>query len=722
MGSLNLGTPLPSFIRRSRSEDTVSPSLHEGALPDRRMPRSTMLDGGIWGERTGARGMILHGRQKRKATPSASRLCEDALTRRTVASRIEASITHYLVLIEAQLPLELRSQPSTSPIATDTLPTGRHRWEGKGLLALLLSALAIRLWLLPAPPFWGDMEFFGTWANALLTTPFADFYTRGSPDCDYLPGFLYLLALIASLQSALAHAVPTPENLVPWIKSTAIGADMVLGVAAFLLCRREAGPRRSLLAAALVLFNPGVVYVGAVWGQVDSLGVAISLLALATLIWDRPFFAAFLAAVAFAVKPQYSVLLTVGTLVYLREEIRQLRTNNQGKVWTVRAVRLLRRVVQPVLVFLGVLQAVLLPFSTSIWPFPGTEWTLMQRLSLAAERYPWTSVNAFNLWGTQVAGMWEPDATRGWLSLSYQSWGILLLAAVVLSILLLVWVKGNSTTAVLWATFVVAFAFFVLPTRVHERYLFAAIPALAVTTVLRPLAIPLYLGLSALFMANLWYAAVFSLQDPQTGPMAAPDFVAVASTFSVLLLAASLAALIWVVATDRLGEAPRRALVLQALQRLNRAVPVRVSVLMALLAVAFVAGVLAGGIIESDRLPGGQVHRVTIRASRLWQDAGVEVVEGQQILIVSRGDWGNQHGGERYGPEGGRRIDGATILPTAPVGVLLGRTGDSEPFVVGRAAVVEVTSSGPLQLVMNDWTDDRHDSWGRVDVDIVVLK
>ncbi|MHB1161767.1 MAG: hypothetical protein ACYC3V_15780, partial [Chloroflexota bacterium] len=104
-----------------------------------------------------------------------------------------------------------------------------------------------------------------------------------------------------------------------------------------------------------------------------------------------------------------------------------------------------------------------------------------------------------------------------------------------------------------------------------------------------------------------------------------------------------------------------------------------------------------------------------------WQDSGVEVTEGQQLYIAGRGDWTNKRGGERFGPGGSWRVVGGTIMPEVPIGVLLGRIGGSPPFVVGERAMVTVSTSGRLQLIMNDWPDDRNDAQGSIQATVVLL-
>ena len=114
--------------------------------------------------------------------------------------------------------------------------------------------------------------------------------------------------------------------------------------------------------------------------------------------------------------------------------------------------------------------------------------------------YPYTSLNAYNLWA--LVGFWQrDDLTVGGLSL--QMWG---LAAFVLFAVIVLWLyrRRVDSESSIFASFLLVFGFFMLMTRIHERYLF---PALAILALALPLRfVPwLYGGLTATYMFNLVY-------------------------------------------------------------------------------------------------------------------------------------------------------------------------------------------------------------------------
>ncbi len=624
------------------------------------------------------------------------------------------------------------------PVSRQGSPAVSRRKEILVLAMMLALSAALRLWLLPMPPLKGDMDILASWGTTIRTVPMADFYSKSDPDCDYPPVYLYILkgsVLLQGLVSGSAGATD-PDSLVPWIKAGPVVADILLAILAFLLCRRLLGFPRSLIAAALVAFNPGLVFVSAVWGQVDSIPNAFAMASMLALVSRRPNLAALLAGASVLTKPQYVIFLAGPALAYLRAETLHLPPLNApgGRSAWVRWIGL--RVVVPLLAMVATMELAMLPFSESLWPMGGVEWTLWGRTAYRAGKFAFVSVGAFNFWATPIAGLQQPDSTVAWLSLSYQIWGALLMAAAMAPALLLAWRKPNDSLSVVWSSFVVFLSFFVLFTRIHERFLFSAIPLAAVASAINLRLVPYYVATSVLYSFNLWanyHAQANKVAGAEHGEFA--GLVPVASILSVVLLVAALAAIPVLLRSRQVGTAipdggslltssvaGRRSMSLSALMNWASQSPRRKAELIAVGSVVL-AGVFGTGFITGRTLglETEGVYTVTIDARELWQDTAVLATEGQRFFISARGDWTNKRGGDRFGPGGSRRIVGGTIMPEAPVGVLLGRIGDSAPFVVGESRLTTAPSSGRLQLVMNDWTDDRSDVEGSVTVKIVSL-
>jgi dolichyl-phosphate-mannose-protein mannosyltransferase len=112
--------------------------------------------------------------------------------------------------------------------------------------------------------------------------------------------------------------------------------------------------------------------------------------------------------------------------------------------------------------------------------------------------YQVTSLNAFNMWA--LGGLWVPD---GFLSIV--GWVLFgCLAAFTLYVLHKRF-EASGEVLVLFSAFVLLFAFFMLPTRIHERYLFPAISMLALMFPFVKKSRLLYAVLTGTFFVNVAY-------------------------------------------------------------------------------------------------------------------------------------------------------------------------------------------------------------------------
>jgi len=179
-----------------------------------------------------------------------------------------------------------------------------------GLVAMFSVGFLIRVLIAPYIGFYGDLRLFRIWASRLGEVGPHSFYVQGQFS-DYPPGYLYVLWLIGKLSA-------TPGYLL--LKLPAILADLGLAwIAATLAVRiaptslKERLPVRALVVAA-VLFNPAVIALSAVWGQVDAVPALFVLSSLLLLFTGprslrREIAAFMLFAVAIAMKPQSGFVL-----------------------------------------------------------------------------------------------------------------------------------------------------------------------------------------------------------------------------------------------------------------------------------------------------------------------------------------------------------------------------------------------------------------------------
>src|SRR5215203_7273489 len=216
---------------------------------------------------------------------------------------------------------------TTSAIAASTChPLIRVGWRFAtplGLVALFSAGLLVRLLIAPHAGYYADLKIFQAWAQRLAMVGPGGFYA--DQWADYPPGYLYILWLLGKLSN--------PPGFV-LLKTPAILGDLALAwIAATFACRlapamAERVPLRPLVAAA-VLFNPAVLMVGALWGQVDVVPTIFVLASLMLLFTGRQSLAresaAFLVfAVAITMKPQSGFVLPVMLYALYRRYARDL--------------------------------------------------------------------------------------------------------------------------------------------------------------------------------------------------------------------------------------------------------------------------------------------------------------------------------------------------------------------------------------------------------------
>ncbi|MEA2538063.1 MAG: hypothetical protein QOF11_2297 [Chloroflexota bacterium] len=393
----------------------------------------------------------------------------------------------------------------------------RRSFEAAGaLLAILILGLAFRLIiayvLLPGSGFGVDRSTFQFWASDLAAHGPFGFYGRGF-FVDYTPGYLYVLWLVGIVGNALGV-------IGDLIKLPAIVGDVALAWLIHSFVRELGGSRRAaLIGAILFLVNPVTWFDSAIWAQVDSVGVVFLLLGLRDLWRHRPERASLFAVVAAIVKPQLGILVPIIAVVLLRRHVYEwLRppvaasagggrstdlspARPRGDPWFDRLgtgpIRLLTSA------GIGLLSAIGLCL-----PFGLSPVGLLDLVARAAGGYPYVTVNAYNPWallshdgnGLAQNGQWLRDVAGdqtgqaatllAGIPAVYIGTALLLTAIAVVVIVVARWARPTLLTLdgvgrriavvtderrlLVVALTVLALVFFVLPTRVHERYLYPA--------------------------------------------------------------------------------------------------------------------------------------------------------------------------------------------------------------------------------------------------------
>ena len=353
--------------------------------------------------------------------------------------------------------------PATPPGAAAPQADRRAHLAIAGLITV---GVAIRLLTLRSPGFVTDVGTFQAWAEHMVQVGPGAFY---SPDyfSDYPPAYLYVLWFLG--------AVFDGEFLRLAVKAASIPADVAVAIGASILAWRHAGRASAILAAGLWSLSPGAIFAGPYWGQIDSVGSLPLFAALIAAGRGRWATAGVLAAVAAMVKPQFGIGAIVIGAAAVIELIRVRRWEPLLRVGVA-----------------GVLTTLLLGA-----PFRSGPAELFDLVRKAAETYQYTSLFAFNVWSI-VGDFWKPDD-------AYFGLGVVLLVAGLLVACVPLWQRRDTAT-LLAAGAIAACAFYFLPTRAHERYLFPAFVLLLPLAAARARLLWPYVSLSLLFALSLYFA------------------------------------------------------------------------------------------------------------------------------------------------------------------------------------------------------------------------
>ncbi len=388
----------------------------------------------------------------------------------------------------------------------------RDRW-GAGLpqplRRIVVAGLLIRLALIPWGSFGYDTDAMSEWTRQLVSAPLAKFYAaQMSVPPDHLPGDLWLLWLLGQAARLVAPGTDfAGVGYMAALKSVAVVADMLVGVLLFAIARGLVGEQRATSVAAAFLLNPAIIFLSAVWGQWDAVSMALALAALLLTLRGRVGIALPVLAVATLIKPQLLLLAPL----YVVYAIRRARPEGIAGVrsWWRGLARTLPALAGGGVASVLAVMLICVPFDVGL-PFMPTRWTILERVQFAAERYQLTTYNAYNLWALPIGRDEAPlDSADVFLGLSAAQVGAALLVLAVGLALVGAARLPWPELALIWAGLVTTLAIFLLPTRVHERYLFPALVFAILGWGLAPRLGWAAIGLTATMFANLYFVFAF---------------------------------------------------------------------------------------------------------------------------------------------------------------------------------------------------------------------
>jgi Gpi18-like mannosyltransferase len=336
---------------------------------------------------------------------------------------------------------------------------------------VLFVSFIVRILLFPQQGYHVDINTFSYWFNTAVEHGIRPFYNVVGW-CDYPPFNVYLFWGFGSLANTLA---PYGVNMASIIKLVPTLFDLAITTLIFVFVKKSIDFKLAIVAATLYAFNPAVIFNAAVWGQIDAIYTFFLLVSLISAIESKPKLSAVSLAVGILTKPQGIALAPlIAFLIFKKNGLKNL--------------------LYSMIVFTIIVFVVILPFE---W-LGNNPVTFLSSIYFGAYGgYTGTSINAFNLWA--LYGLWKPDD-----GLFILGW-VMFAVATIITLYFLNKRFNSGQMVIFFSAFMLFFSFFMLPTRIHERYLFPAISVLAIMFPFVKKTRALYATITATLLVNIWY-------------------------------------------------------------------------------------------------------------------------------------------------------------------------------------------------------------------------
>lgn len=358
------------------------------------------------------------------------------------------------------------------------------------LAALILFSVSTMILLTWVPGHRWDLWIYGRWAQGLLQNGFND--PGLSFSMPYPPAFNLWLWVVAHCYAALSLQFYADQLMKLTVLVPVFAAHALFLVLLWRIQRARESHARSRLVLLVSAFNPVVLFIGPIWGQVDFCALTLVVAAIALLLRGRTGIVWGPAVFVLAVMSKQHALVFAPLLAALY--VRQARAADRRDL----AIGVATAAV-----------ALLALWTPYLWVGGARAAFARCFLQLDASAYRVAVYNAYNLWClltgeipdnlSLLAGAGDGAAVGGWLTPKHL--GTAAFALVVLFAASQALYRKHETDIWGWATFT-ALSFFILPTGVHERYLVLAIPVAAAWAAADPRKTAWYLALSFLGFLN----------------------------------------------------------------------------------------------------------------------------------------------------------------------------------------------------------------------------
>jgi len=357
------------------------------------------------------------------------------------------------------------------------------------IIITLLAALIPRLLLSPYSGYPEDIAFFKEWSRNAVTFSIAHIYERSVNTDVILPNYMPIYLYFLRLSGFIYKTFISPEynidsaSLTILLKINAIIFDLATALIIFYVLRKEFSFLAGYFGLVLYSFHPAILVLSGYWGQVDSIPAFFVLLAI-ILATKNKFLGSWLfITIAVFIKLQSIIFIPIIFLLNLIKKKYNLFDLTKN-------------------ILLSLILAILI-----ISPFliNGTFISFVKTVFNSVGYYKYVSLNAFNIWWPLTNGDYKtmPDTEKLFNAIPYFYVGLFLFFIAYLFALIILYYKNDRFMIYMIASFI-AFAFFMLPTQIHERYFFPLFALLVMIVWRNRQLLAIYLILALVFFANIF--------------------------------------------------------------------------------------------------------------------------------------------------------------------------------------------------------------------------
>lgn len=304
----------------------------------------------------------------------------------------------------------------------------------------------------------GDMGAFISWMKGLQSDGFSGFYTKHG--LAYPPLHIVTVYILGIFNSAFGLADNSIAQYL-LLKSPALLCDIFTAALIFVIAGKYLSNKGRLTACFVYLINPAAIFISSVWGQMDSIYTFFILL-MCYLITEKKLKAAYFAFAASIMFKYQGVIFAPVIICAILDQVILNKCTVKKFVTHLLAG----------LSAIAIMALLHIPF------FSGTTagQSISESYGSAFSSFAYCSVNAYNFWG--MLGLNWHTQEETFLSITYNHWGtIAIVLLVIVSIIysLIAGKKNIENRYYVIAAFAIS-TMFMFSVRMHERYLFPAIP------------------------------------------------------------------------------------------------------------------------------------------------------------------------------------------------------------------------------------------------------